>query len=335
LWLVRRLERWLHQHLFKVGWLLSRRLATTTVLYYLLFFPGIVVYEVTVWFTATLINLRAELAFRIPEEQAAAELRLEFVRLGRTNSRLKRGALALAPILVGMLVIWAVAAGVLRIPQSIAPLSAGGLEAVPQAVRAMAATPGFWLWTYVMFTIANTMFPRDSRALRIGRGWWLALGALVVVALANNAISPAVAQWLTDAVILIVEVLLIVAGLNLFATALLALLEAVIERVTGASATFQNGRLVAMSRQEVLQAKAQEREKREKTARALAALPRSVYELPLPLPAAVAKEAPVPVTAPPVLNAAQGKAGAAMISAQPLRVESTPIADDASDEESS
>ena len=72
LWLVRRLQKWLHQQLFKVGWLVSKRLSRTTVIYYLIFFPGIVLYELTVWFSATLFNVRADIAFKIPEEQSAA-----------------------------------------------------------------------------------------------------------------------------------------------------------------------------------------------------------------------------------------------------------------------
>ncbi len=86
---MRRLERWLHQHIFKVGWLLTKNLQTTTILYYTFFLPGVVLHEFIYWLFAGFINVRAERAIAWPEAQAIAELRLNFIRLARNTGRIR------------------------------------------------------------------------------------------------------------------------------------------------------------------------------------------------------------------------------------------------------
>ena len=86
---MRRLERWLHQHMFKVGWLLTKNLQTTTILYYTFFLPGVVLHEFIYWLVAGILNVRAERAIAWPEAQAIAELKLNFIKLARNTSRIK------------------------------------------------------------------------------------------------------------------------------------------------------------------------------------------------------------------------------------------------------
>ena len=71
--LFRQIERWLHQHIFKVGWLLTNNFQTTTVLYYILFLPGILLHECSLWLAAGILNVRAERAIEFPAEQEIGE----------------------------------------------------------------------------------------------------------------------------------------------------------------------------------------------------------------------------------------------------------------------
>jgi hypothetical protein len=80
----------------------------------------------------------------------------------------------------------------------------------------------------------------------------------------------------------------------------LGTLESIIERITGHSAAFKDGKLIAMTRAEML-AQREQQSKRErqlaaKKTPALASGPPSIYTLQFPIPGAPGKE---PVTQPP------------------------------------
>jgi hypothetical protein len=64
----------MHQHIFKVGWLVTKKLRTTTTLYYTIFLPGVFLHEIVLWFIAGILNVRAERAIAWPEQQAIGEL---------------------------------------------------------------------------------------------------------------------------------------------------------------------------------------------------------------------------------------------------------------------
>jgi len=81
LYLLRQLERWLHQHIFKVGWLFTKSFQTTTTLYYAFFLPGIFLNELVRWMVAALLDIRAERTFEWPQQQDIGELKLNFIRI--------------------------------------------------------------------------------------------------------------------------------------------------------------------------------------------------------------------------------------------------------------
>ncbi len=341
LWLVRRMQKWLHQQLFKVGWLVSKRLSRTTVIYYLIFLPGILLYELSVWFTATLLNVRADVAFKIPEEQAAAELKLDFIKLSKNTSAMKMALLTLAPIAVGIVVIWMLASSVLAIPTTVAPLTITGIEVLPEIVQRLTSTPNFWLWTYVIFAIANTMFPTDMKPLRGWQGMVLLLIPAVAVALmsaASSVMGTLISEQLSQTLTSFNEILIVVIGIDIVVTVILRVIEAVIERVKGDSATFEKGKLVALTRAQVQQAKAQQREKQAKAEQARANVHHTVYDLPFPLPSAsLGGQATVRRELTPSLGElatpSVGRAGASVITAEPLRIEATPIEEDESEDD--
>ena len=63
------LRRWLQQHVFKVGWLLTKNLQTTTILFYTLFLPGVILNQFVTWMAAGILNVRAERAIRGPKDK--------------------------------------------------------------------------------------------------------------------------------------------------------------------------------------------------------------------------------------------------------------------------
>jgi hypothetical protein len=299
--LLRRLERWLHQHIFKVGWLLTKNFQTTTILYYTFFLPGVVLHEFSYWLVAGILDIRAERAIQWPEKQEIAELRLTFIKLAKNIPLLKLAIITLAPLAAGLIAVWFVANNILPINEFLARISTGRLSDVTGAIGFLTSTPDFWLWIYLAFTISNTMVPnlKDLRGFRIIVIVIIAICiGLFLLGLGNEVVVTTLAGPVSDALYGLASTLAIIIAIDVLVTAILGTIEAIVERVTGNSATFENGKLIAMTRQELAEYK------KKQSARAIQPARRttptviptesgtpSIYKLPLPIPGPPGKEA--------------------------------------------
>jgi hypothetical protein len=301
LYAVRGMEGWLYRHLFKVGWLLSHNLQATTIFFYLFFLPGIFLHQATMWLVAGAFNVRAERALTWPAQQSDARLKLDFVKLAKKANRVSLVVISLSPLVAGLIALWLILFGVLQV-NVVAAQYTGDASTLPALAQQLARAPDFWLWFYVAFTIANTMFPGEIKALQGWRIILLGLGAFVVflvaVGLGEAIIGRALRGPLRDGAMLLSALLGSILVFDLITTLVLRLIETVIEAITGSSATYQNGKLVALTRQQVKQQSAAEKLKAEKAAKAekRPSVYRSVYDLPLPVPPAPGKMEPVTVT---------------------------------------
>jgi hypothetical protein len=297
--LLRQFERWLHQHIFKVGWLLTKSSQTTTILYYTFFLPGVLLYEVVYWLAAGLLNVRADRAITWPEKQEIGELRLNFVKLSKKAGPVKVAIISAAPPIVGLVAIWLIANNVFNIPEVVSLMGSGKLTDVAAAMQKLLSTQDVWLWVYLAFTISNTMMPSNWRDLR---GWWVIIGIaafgmviLFMLGIGSQLVADSLTGPLTTALNLLAGTFAIIIFLDLFMTGVLAIIENTIEWLTGDSATFTNGKMVVMRRSELKALREQELQRaRQKTSRRPAAVaggPPSIYKLQLPLPGAPGKEA--------------------------------------------
>ncbi len=324
---LRNLEVWLHRHVFKVGWLTTKDYQTTTILYYTIFLPGVVLHEVTYWLAAGILNVRAENAIEWPEKQEIGELKLNFVQLSKKAGRLRRAIIATVPVLIGLAAVWYIANNIFDINTALATMSTGEMEDVGAGLRQLTDAPDFWLWVYIAFTISNAMLPN----MRELAGWstvlWTAAGvsaAFVVLGVGSEVVGT----FLGGPVRIILNELsatfAVIIAIDLVAVAVLAAIENTIEWITGDSATFKNGKMITMTRAQMLeqrqkeiqkarQARAKRREKAPETSQ-------TVYAFSLPIPGPPGEE---PVTQaqklllpeskprPALIN--PGKAGASVI----------------------
>jgi len=299
LWVQRRLEAWLSQHLFKVGWLVTKDLRSTTLIYYLIFLPGVVLHELTLWLTAGILNVRADRAFAWPEPQSMAELKLNFVRISGRASPLKLAVIHTMPLIVGVGIIYYIANAVLNVTGFIS-LMEDGTVSFDAALARLVNTPDFFLWLYLIFVIGFTMWP-DVKMLK---GWrivgLIALGIVIflyALGIGDTVLTNGLALPLNQGLNILSAAIGVLIVIQLLLTGLLGVIEAAIERITGDSATFQNGKLVAISRAERLKQEAEQRAKLEKQrkqeaerARASSSGVPSIYKLPLPIPGGPGKE---------------------------------------------
>jgi hypothetical protein len=291
----RQMERWLHQHIFKVGWLTTQNLQTTTIVYYTVFLPGVVLHEVVLWLVAGILNVRAEHAIAIPEKQEIGELKLNFVRIHPRIEPYKKVIITLSPLLVGTAFIWHVATNVFVIQDFAATISTGQLNDVARGFQQLTRVTDFWLWFYLVFTVGNTMFPSFTKELQPVR-LLVTVGVVLVIILSIIGISNQFLQTATLPLRGFIETLQIILtmmiSVNLLMTVLLGLIEYTIEATTHRNVTFRKGKMVVLTPEEV---KA-EREKERQRAKApksttLDIKTPTVYQLSFPVPGAPGREA--------------------------------------------
>lgn len=294
-WLLRQMERWLQQHIFKVGWLLTKDYRTTTVLYYVFFLPGVVLHEISLWLVAGLLNVRADRAVQFPAPQEIPELKLNFVRISSRAPKWKLAIIELAPAAIGILVVALIANSVLDISPALSVMRTGSLEDVAAGFRMLTAIPDFWLWAYVLLTVSNTMSPKATSRDALLKPILAVLAVVGVVlfalGLAEDAVGALVGA-LTQLFNVLAAVFGVVVFINAAATFILSVIENTIERITGDSATIdKHGKLVARKRADLLAERQQARQlaaktREEERARLPAAtdgVP-SIYRLQFPLP---------------------------------------------------
>lgn len=258
-------------------------------------------YELVYWLVAGLLDVRAERAITWPEKQEIAELQLKFVKLSKKASPLKVAIISAAPLAAGVAVIWIIAINVFDLPTALDHMKSGLLTDVSLGIQHIVSTPDVWLWVYFAFTISNTMIPSSFKEFQgfrlILTVFFLGMIGLFALGIGDEVLVNGLTPPLTAAFSLLSSTFAIIIGLNVFVTFVLALVENSIEWITGDSATFKEGRLIAMRRDEVKALRAEEarraRQQRGKSVSTAPGGPPSVYKFPLPIPGAPGKE---PVT---------------------------------------
>jgi hypothetical protein len=169
-------EKWIHSHLYGVGWLLTNDKKTATALYYLLLSPGVFVHEFTQYLVAGALNVKIKRVMAWPEAQEDGTLRLNFVQIKDAN-RLQAAVIGAIPFLVGLGLVWVISNHILNMEDLMAALAAADITLIGKAVQNLASTPDFYLWLYLMFAIGNAMLPTPADR----EGWPLLFAVFVVI----------------------------------------------------------------------------------------------------------------------------------------------------------
>jgi hypothetical protein len=164
-------EKWIHSHLYGVGWLLTNDDKSATALYYVLLFPGVFLHEFTQYLMAGALNVRIKRIIQWPEAQKDGTLRLDFVQI--QDARWFQAAIIGAtPLITGLALVWVISSQVLSLDQLVAAIQAQDGAGIQAASQDLASTPDFFLWLYLIFTISNAMLPTPADR----QGWPLLFG---------------------------------------------------------------------------------------------------------------------------------------------------------------
>ncbi len=237
---------------------MTRSFQTTTILYYTFFLPGVFIHELSYWLAAGIFNVHAKSSLQWPEAQEIAELDLSFVELDKNANPLRIALITLAPIITGLTIVWLIANNILNFSTFFTQISSGELDDIGMAIRDLTGTADFWLWTYLLFVISNTMIPKLTnlkglRSVLVGIG--IAAVILVVIGVGEPVVLRTLTGPVANALNLLSGTIIVIMFIDVLFVVGLGTIEALIERVTGHSAMFRRGKLVAMTRQEVIEAR--------------------------------------------------------------------------------
>ena len=315
-------ERWLRQHLFKVGWLLGQNRKVTIVFYYALYLPGLLLHGLSYWLAAGILNVRAKRATSLPQLDDIRKRELGFVRVAPNASPIRLAVIEVTPLLIALAALWAITNDILAVGATWQRGFPGDLDSIAATIRQLITQADFWLWFYLAFTIANTMSPSIPDAFGVRRRWLLLLVLPALVGAVLLGLGGTRSSEFTLAIEGLLQglnvILLCITTVNLMAALVLGSMEAFIERVTGHSATIVDGKLTTVAREEAQGPRKSQRRKppRPSASPKPASRPRSIYGLPLPIPGPPGIE-PVSRTATAVLNPHRTKQAPANANAAP------------------
>ncbi len=228
------LERWIHRHLQGLWLLILRDADMALVVYSLMMLPGVLLHEGSHWVTATLLGVRAGRFSVVPARLPNGTLRLGYVETARADP-VREALIGAAPLIVGVAAIIFMGYSRLGVGPVGLALAQGDLLGTLAAAQAMSQRPDFWLWVYLVFTVANSMLPSASDR----RAWGpvllgvVGLTALMFYAGLGPALLDSFGGVLERAAGALAAGFTLTVGLNLLIVPVLAALEWVVMRLTG------------------------------------------------------------------------------------------------------
>jgi hypothetical protein len=155
------LTRWITRHMQGIMFLLGADEEVIMYLQFILFFPGILVHEVSHWITAQLLGVRT-LHFSIwPKKKGKGKVQYGAVRIEQTDV-FRASLIGLAPLVVASLLIILIGRYALGTEALRQVVAMGQWNQLWSALVQAARVPDFWLWMYLIFAISNAMFPSSS-----------------------------------------------------------------------------------------------------------------------------------------------------------------------------
>ena len=185
------LQRLLHREIQIILYLITRNRQLTIALFSMLFFPGVLLHELSHFLMAKILGVRTGRFSLIPQSLKSGQLQLGYVETEQSDI-VRDSLIGLAPIIAGTLFIAFAGVTRLRLDALWHVLSNGQAELFWMGLKLLPTVPDFFLWFYLTFAISSTMLPSES-----DRHAWLPLG-LWVAALLVLAILAGAGTWMLD-----------------------------------------------------------------------------------------------------------------------------------------
>jgi len=195
------LQRRFHEEIVTTLYLATLQLNLSLTIFSIIFFPGVLVHEVSHWLMARVLGVKTGGMSLIPERLPDGSLRMGYVETGRTDI-LRDALIGLAPLLAGSLLVAYAGFARLRLHLLWGGLLSRDAGLFAAVLKAVYAQPDFWLWLYLIVAVSSMMLPSRSDR-RAWRPVLLFLGLFFGAALAIGAgpwmvgtAAPKINDWL-------------------------------------------------------------------------------------------------------------------------------------------
>ncbi len=185
------LQRLLHREIQAFLLILTRRPGMTQVIFALIFFPGVLLHELSHFLMAKLLGVRTEGFSLIPQAMPDGRLRLGAVET-LSGGVLRDSLIGAAPFFTGCLFVAFTAIFRMQLLPLWDLLRSANWEGFWIRLGSVPLVPDFWLWFYLGFAVSSTMMPSAS-----DRHAWRPLG-LIVGALITVALLAGAGPWMLE-----------------------------------------------------------------------------------------------------------------------------------------
>lgn len=207
-------------------------------LFSILFFPGVLLHELSHFLVARLLGVKTGKLSIIPRPLENGKLQLGYVETERSDL-LRDAIIGAAPLLAGSSFV--AMAGLYRLNLNIFQTQFNNLDLniLINTLEVIYKSPDFWLWFYLIFTVSSTMMPSAS-----DRRAWLPLAILVLILFGIALIvgaGPFIFDNLRSPFNFAVKSLIFVLGISVVVHCILLppiwIVRRLLERVTGYAIT--------------------------------------------------------------------------------------------------
>ncbi len=155
------LQRSLQREIQSIFLLITRHPEISMALFSLLFFPGVLLHELSHYLVARLLGVRTGRFSIIPKKMANGRMQLGYVETATTDF-FRDAIIGAAPLILGILIIALIGVYRLELSPLWDSIVSGQASLVRAALNTVINQPDFWLWFYLIFTISSTMMPSSS-----------------------------------------------------------------------------------------------------------------------------------------------------------------------------
>ncbi len=184
-------QRLLHREIQAVLLITTRNSQLTIGLFSVLFFPGVLLHELSHFLMAKLLHVHTSGFSLIPTMLEDGHLQMGYVETTQTDI-VRDSLIGIAPLIAGSLFVSY--AGISRMELNVLwdVFFAGNFTLFFQGILLIPDIPDFYVWAYLIFAVSSTMMPSES-----DRHAWLPLGLLAFILL-SLAVFAGAGAWMLE-----------------------------------------------------------------------------------------------------------------------------------------
>ncbi len=155
------IQKWVHQHLHGIAFLITGQPDIALSLYALVLLPGVALHELAHAITAIVLGVKVGNFTIVPRRQPDGHVRLGAVQVELVDP-VRSSLIGVAPLLVGSGVILLIIRYAFHVDLLDQAVTTANLEMLILSLGGMLKAPDAWLWLYLVFAIANAMAPSPA-----------------------------------------------------------------------------------------------------------------------------------------------------------------------------